>query len=288
VTSRLGAHSLAIPHSSSRRKTQPVRRLSSFTVTLAAIVLAGLNVLCTAEENPRIDPRADEVIRRLADYYAGLKTFSVDFRLDVRLQIGEDSTKTKAAYSLAMCKPDKLAVLQKDDARGMSVVCDGHNVYTLLSATNTYSVAQAPKTLDELLSKGGVTMLTLTGTNAGLSPSALIMSKPYDIIVTGVTEGNYVGLEELGDVKCHHVRFCQPTGDWDAWIEDGERPLLRKLVPDMRKTLVKLEGAADAAKKIELDMTITFENWAMDIEMSEERFRFEPPKGALRIEMPAE
>jgi hypothetical protein len=40
-----------------------------------------------------------------------------------------------------------------------------------------------------------------------------------------VQSGTYVGLHNVGKVKCHHLAFRQRMLDWQIWIEAGDQPL---------------------------------------------------------------
>jgi hypothetical protein len=49
-------------------------------------------------------------------------------------------------------------------------------------------------------------------------------------LIKGVQEARYVGMSQIADTKCHHLAFRQKLLDWQLWVEDGDKPLPRKLV----------------------------------------------------------
>ena len=71
---------------------------------------------------------------------------------------------------------------------------------------------------------------------------------------------------------CHHVAFRQPLIDWQAWIEDGPVPLLRKVVIDYRQEFG------------EPQYTVTFDQWNVNADLPDFLFAFTPRSGYKRIQ----
>jgi hypothetical protein len=73
-------------------------------------------------------------------------------------------------------------------------------------------------------------------------------------------------------VSCHHLAFSQETIDWQIWIEDGPRPVPRKLVityktePGSPQYVARLSG------------------WNFQPRFSKHFFTFEAPAGAGEME----
>ena len=76
-------------------------------------------------------------------------------------------------------------------------------------------------------------------------------------------------------MPCHHLSFEQATIDWQLWIDAGPEPLPRKLV-----IAYKTEDEVP-------QYSVTFRKWNLEASVPEELFRFEPPEGARRVEIPA-
>ena len=76
-------------------------------------------------------------------------------------------------------------------------------------------------------------------------------------------------------MPCHHLAFEQATIDWQIWIDAGAEPLPRKLV-----IAYKTEDEVP-------QYSVTIRKWKLDPKLPDELFRFEPPEGAQRVEIPA-
>ena len=62
----------------------------------------------------------------------------------------------------------------------------------------------------------------------------LLLSRRFGDGASKATAGRYFGLEPILGVMCHHVSFRNQVVDWQAWIEDGAVPLVRKAVIDFK------------------------------------------------------
>jgi peroxiredoxin len=69
------------------------------------------------------------------------------------------------------------------------------------------------------------------------------------------------------------------TADVKASVADGERPVIRRLVPDVSRQLAS--GAAEGRKReVALDLT----HWEVNPKLDESRFTFTPPEGAEKAD----
>ena len=103
----------------------------------------------------------------------------------------------------------------------------------------------------------------------------------YKSLMDGVTASEHVGIEEIGGVRCHHCRFIQENFNWDIWIEDGDRPLVHKVVPDMSQQLAQ---AGEMMKDAKLEYAITFADWNIAPKFTDDDFKFEPPATAEKVD----
>jgi hypothetical protein len=60
--------------------------------------------------------------------------------------------------------------------------------------------------------------------------------------------------------------------DWQIWIEDGDKPLPRKLILTSKQV------------KGEPQFTVVIRNWDLTPKLTDQEFSFTPPKGAKKIE----
>ena len=79
-------------------------------------------------------------------------------------------------------------------------------------------------------------------------------------------------------VMCHHVGFRRRCGqgreaiDWQAWVEDGAVPLVRKAVIDF-----KTEPGSPK-------WLVLLSKWDLETPLPDFVFQFDPPLGASEIE----
>jgi len=262
-----------------------VRFQASPRAFMAALLVLVASPLGAQEKPADIDPKADKVIRQLSDYYAGLKSFTVEMTLSNRIEAEGQKQESALQLAMAVRKPDHLQLSVKGDALEMSLFYDGKNLTTYLPRRKTYAVGEAPPSLDLVLADGRIAPLRIEeGSSAGPTPGALMMSKPYDAVMSGVTAGSYVGEEEVDGVKCQHVRFTRKDYDWDMWVETGDKALVRKVSPDLSKLLAARGG--DAGKSVKMEVCWVYRNWAVNAELPDKQFVFEPPADAKKVGPP--
>ena len=50
------------------------------------------------------------------------------------------------------------------------------------------------------------------------------------MITQEIEDAGYVGLDVVNETVCHHIAWREPGMDVQLWIDQGEVPLMRKLV----------------------------------------------------------
>ena len=255
-------------------------------IVLAAVLLVLTGALGTAARHARgavkMDPKADEVIQRVSDYFGRLKSFRVTVVNTMNIKGRGRTQQVVREYAVAMQRPNRLAVTQKTVVKGQrpgriegSVLSDGKRVYIYVSRSGEYMVRNAPATMDGILDKtdanailGGVSLI-----------GALLRTSPHDSILDGGLEGRYKGIETVGGVRCHHMKFLQKQVDWDVWVATGERPLVLKVAPDLTKVL----ASNRAGQPDKVDMTLRFDPWETDTNIPDKTFTFIAPAGARKV-----
>ena len=102
--------------------------------------------------------------------------------------------------------------------------------------------------------------------------SDLVYSDPYKALTGHVQHGFWVGLHAVDGTPCHHLAFLQETIDWQIWIEDGPRPVPRKL-------LITYKDEPGSPQ-----YTARLSGWDFHPRISDGWFEFRPPVGADQIE----
>lgn len=247
-----------------------------------AVILLGLSTSLTVaqQEGEKIDPKADEIIHESFNYMRDLKSFRLGISIDVNFTIQGMNQQMNSQYSLALQRPNKFALVLKSGMMGATVVSDGEKLYTSMPMMeNKYTVVDAPKTLGEITEDTGDGMM-----ESIFLGKAFFADDPYDKIMADINTLKYLGTEELEGVACHVLGFTQDEMDWKLWLQKGDQPLPRKVVPEMSKMYEQMPGAEDMEMDMEMEMEILFDSWAVNVDIPDEQFTFVPPEGAELVE----
>ena len=217
-----------------------------------------------------VEPRADQLVRQMSDRLAKAAAFAVEAE-EVYDEVPDQSPRVQltAIRRAVVRRPDRFAGDVSGDALNRSFWYDGKTLTALDKEQNVWTSGAVPPTIDGALDWAFDT----TGTVVPLADFAY--ADVYARLMEGVERGVYLGIHEAGGVPCHHLSFEQATIDWQLWIDAGPEPLPRKLV-----IAYKTEDEVP-------QYSVTFRKWNLQASVPDELFRFEPPEGARRVEIPA-
>ncbi|HIE22918.1 MAG TPA: DUF2092 domain-containing protein [Candidatus Korarchaeota archaeon] len=246
-----------------------MRPLRLFTGTVLLVIL-----LCpygpSQEEKPGkvLLKKTDEAYKSLQSYQD--KTTSI---MNVSAQGMEQ--KMKAELSIAMKRPNKLAVVLKSGMMGMTIVCNGEKMWTYMPMFKKYTVENAPESLEELIESAS--MMGMAGRSIIII--TLFGDNPYEMLMEGVERVKLVGEEIVEGTKMHHIILYQEEMDIDLWIDAGDY-LIRKVRMDMSKIMEKQKEIMPGLA----DMKMILEELHSDVRIAEDipdtRFIFKAPEGA--------
>jgi len=178
-----------------------------------------------AQEADTIDPQADQVLQQMGEYLASLPHFRVraEVTSDEEVETGQ-LVAVGQTLDMVVRRPDGLwADLAGDDGH-KRILYDGLTArlldYTTGTAAETAAQPTIEATVNDLIDRLGVVV-----------PLAeLAFDDPYATLIENVDAGSYIGIRVVDGIEYHHLAFSQETIDWEIWIENGARPLPRKLV----------------------------------------------------------
>jgi peroxiredoxin len=232
------------------------------------------------QSNPRGEqPKPEDLLRRMADYLGNLPAVSCRIEFTIRIQASGMDNRMASKLAFRLQRPNRLAIVLEEGMMGMTVVSDGKTLSQYLPMLNRYTVQDAPADMAGLANADGAAGMNMIGL-----PGAIIPTNGddfYKALMEGVTGSEYLGTEDADGVRCHHCRFIQEDVNWEIWIEDGEQPLVRKLVPNMSKQLADAGGMMKDAK---LEYSASFANWNVAPKFSDDDFKFEPPATAEKVD----
>lgn len=232
-----------------------------------------------------IQPEADEVLREVSTYLLSLDSFSSDLSVVMNMEAEGLKQEMSTAYTLAVRRPNKLALTLLKGMMGVSVVSDGTSLYSYMPAVKRYVVEKAPETLSDISEESELWRMGIGPAMGGIGMvDSLIAANPYEVIMEGVTSGVYVGTNDIGGTLCHHLSYQQDEFDWEVWVEVGDQPVLRRLVPDLTKAFGRMEDTMPGFERPEIRLSVTFENWKTGENIPDDVFVFTPPEGAEKAE----
>ncbi len=202
-----------------------IRCFSSFFLTLAFGVTAFFASAADEEQDNSLSPRVDELMRKMSDHLVKAQTFSMEAKILVD-EVLESGLLVQRAATLKVVaqRPNGIHATLKGDTRKKEFWYDGKEVTILDLEENVYAKTKAPDTIDAaldfIMDKYGLTMAL----------SDFFYANPYEALTGSVVDSLYVGMSDVNGIPCHHLVFRQETIDWQLWIEEGERPVPRKLV----------------------------------------------------------
>ena len=212
-------------------------------------------------------PNPLDKLKEMSEYLAGLKQFTLQTSdvLDEVLESGQKIQLT-TKRTMEVARPNRVLADVKGDRKNRRVWYDGKAITAFDRSKNLYAVVPMPETIDAALDK------LATDYAMSFPLAGLLYADPYQILMANTESGQYVGLHKVGSVKCHHLAFSQEEIDWEIWIEEGARPLPRKVLI----TYKNFEGTPRYSS------TIT--KWDVSPTFGSAHFEPKPPAGAKQIE----
>lgn len=215
-------------------KTQSVNRFR-FSPAVGLIIVTGLVVWQAlgedaASRRDRVEPKADEILKKMSDCLASAKAFRFESH-DMIDEVLDSGQKIQFANTrrITVQRPNRIAGESFGDLDNELVWYKDRTLTILEKNEKVYGVMEVPDTieamLDDVIERFGITI-----------PLAdLFVRNPYKSIRGNIRIGGYLGLHHVGETKCHHLAFRQDVLDWQVWIDAGEKPLPRKLVITYRE-----------------------------------------------------
>lgn len=254
-----------------------MKRLAVLTAVLLAVVFWGHSASRaqsgeTAGQSPGevtpvsfVDP--DSLVREMASLLSSTETFTLHIEKTFD-EVQSDGAKIQyaGAADIAIRRPDRFYVDYGDEFSSKEFWYDG-DTFTLYDRRhNVYASVAAPPNIDGVLDQ------LASDYDVRLPLAGLFYADAFGRYVANVRTRRYLGLHDVDGVPSHHLLLRGDHVDWQLWIEDGERPLPRKIVV----TYKNLEGAPQHS--------IVLTDWDLGAEVEDGLFDADVPDGAVRIE----
>ncbi|MBC2744828.1 MAG: DUF2092 domain-containing protein [Desulfosarcina sp.] len=237
-------------------------------LTVMALVVIGISTLpgISPATESSIDPRADQILRKMSDHLGSLQQFSVHTQntLEDMLYWGYRVDYDVAA-KVVVSRPNKLRAERRGDLIDQSFFYDGKTLTLYNPSDKVYATEPAPGTIEE--------MFNFTRESLGLIiPVAdLVYRNAYPLLMQDGTLAVVIGKSVVGGVKCDHLLFSRPGVDFQVWIADSGPPLPYKYV------------VTDTGTPARLSISTVMSAWNTAPSVVDNRFSFVPPKEAKLI-----
>jgi hypothetical protein len=243
------------------------RRILAVGLAVAAALGSVALVGSSQQEAPKIEPKADQYLKAMSSYLAGLKTYS--FQVEEFIdEVQDDGQKLQFSNQrhLSVRRPDKVFGEDEGDTANSLFYYDGKTATVFDRGQKTYATVKAPATIDAMLDD----LHNRFDTHQTLAD--FLFADPYKMFTENVRSGTYVGLNHVGKVKCHHLAFRQKMIEWQIWIDAGDQPLPRKL-------LITFKRQVDQPQ-----YTALIHRWDVNPTLGDSVFQFQAPAGVRKVD----
>ncbi len=255
--------------------TRPLRIAGVSSVLLVAIYLISVTSLSVAKDadtspenaKPQIEAQADRLLREMSEYLQSASefTFRSDITYDEVLSSGQ-MIQYGGTNTVSVRRPDRLRATFNGDERKSRVFYDSRTITILDAIRNVYAVTKVPRKIDSAVD------LVFEKYGFSVPIADLVYSDPYKVLMQEAQSGFVVGQHMVDGTKCNHLAFSQEEIDWQIWIQDGPRPVPRKL-------LITYKNEPGCPQ-----YTARLSGWDFKPHLSDHSFTFHAPEGADEIE----
>lgn len=223
-----------------------------------------------ADKASTVDPYALSIIQSASNYLGSAKNvqFVAEICEDAAIEDGP-ILQIARTVTVSLTRPAglRLEVAAPEPTRTFTHNGKALTIYDV--RTGFYGSIDAAPSLDETISNADE-----IGIHFPIED--LLVSKPFGDGASKADSGQYLGLVNVLGTECHHLAFQSKSIEWQAWVQTGPKPLLRKVA-------VTFKDEDDAR------LTAHISNWDLDTAIPASAFTFTPPPNSTKIEvLPAE
>jgi hypothetical protein len=222
---------------------------------------------------------AAALLKQVTAFYQQAESLSVDTEMVMKIKMQGNDESVSLKREIALVRPNKLLLRNTGEFPGIDVYLDGQSLVMHMTATNEYTEEPSPTFFMELVSK---TALVSGGMTTGIVLN-LLGDMPYETLMLGVTDQQYLGIEEIDGQRVHRLFFQTDQFDWEVSIRADGDPLLKRVATDMSKAMQMFAGDGEGNAP-EMILTETFGSWAINAPIAAEKFVFTPPDGAEEVD----
>jgi hypothetical protein len=216
--------------------------------------------------------QAQAILTRMAEFLGGTQRFSVSVRAGYdavqksgqKIEFGENRKVTLA-------RPDRLRVEgERSDGVKILTVFDGKEIMLIDSGSNVYATAPQPGGVDASI----VHFVRDLGMRLPLA--MLLVSQLPAELKERVQSVDYVEKTSIHGVPSHHLAGRTDAVDFQAWVADGDEPLLQRVVLTYKNAPGQPQFRAQ------------FSDWNLAPAITDATFAAKAPDGAQKVAFAAQ
>jgi hypothetical protein len=217
------------------------------------------------------DPEALAELKRATDFLVAQPRFKFKARIFYDV-VQDDGRRLQFEKSgeISLQRPDHLYVeSHRDDGRWRKLWYQGETLSIADLVQNLHTQVKAPPTID-------ATLDMLEALVKEPQPLADLLYNDLSPLEEHAIDADLVGDSLLDGVPCKQLSFRGETIDWQLWVEQGEKPFIRKVAISYREA----PGSPQ--------YTALINDWETPERFSDDLFTFVVPKGSewIRILSP--
>jgi len=234
---------------------------------LQSLAVAGSLAALIAGTTAQADEAdAKRILQNMSDYLTETATlaFNFDATLDVVTTEDQKISLTNSG-SVLMSRPDRIRATRSGGFSDVEMVFDGQTFTITGKLAGLYTRIPAEGTIDHLID-------TLRDTYGMPLPAAdLLVSAPYDILMSDVTDVKDLGSGVISGEECDHLAFRTPDVDWQIWVSQSDTPYPCRYVITTRDVALSPQ------------YSVVVRDWQTPEQPGDDAFAFTPPAGASGI-----
>ena len=220
-----------------------------------------------------VDPDAVAAATRAGDFLRGRERYS--FTAETAYEaVQDDGSKVEfgATRRYLVRRPDRVRVeVEPRSGASRLVVFDSEQLTYAVPDAKVYAQLELKQRrgIDEAI------VMLREVFDMPLPIAELLQTDPREELVGSLTGAYRVGTAKIAGAACDHLALRNDDADLQLWIEQGARPLVRRVVITYRNE--------PGAPSFEADLG----DWNLDAKSSDEDFRYVPAKDFERIRFAA-
>ncbi len=221
-----------------------------------------------------VDPEAEAVLRNMENFLNQAESYEVSTTWVTDASANGLKDKSLSNAQVALVRPDKFAFRLTGDSPETVVISDGNQLTTYLEKYRGIAVEPVPPDFTTMPGSLVTQVIGQTPYHGFLFSTAL-----YDGLVGDASRIVYHGVKTQNEVPCHHLEVFRPGPSFELFIQEGDQPLVRAIVPDTDMMEKQLQFRIPG---IEIEVSFAFDNWKINQPLDPSVLALTPPEDTFK------